>query len=150
VFIPQTVLHDPSEARLLVLDSHGSHETTEFIWEYFSYNIQLLFLPPHTSYVLQLLDLAVFLSLKISYRKQVGFLSLLTDSIPIGKRNFLRYYYKIRLDALIARNIRSGWQAAGLWLTNNTKPLMNRLLLENNNNSEKNPRKRKTKEPIPD
>jgi hypothetical protein len=50
VFIPQTAPRDPSESRLLVLDSHGSHETTEFIWECFSYNIQLLFLLPHTSY----------------------------------------------------------------------------------------------------
>jgi hypothetical protein len=70
-------------------------------------NIQLLFLLLYTSYILQPLDLAVFLSLKISYRKQVGFLSLLTDFILIGKRNFLRYYYKTKLDILTTRNIRS-------------------------------------------
>ena len=52
VFIPQIVPRDPSEARLLVLDGHRSHETTEFMWECFSHNIQLLFLPPHTSHVL--------------------------------------------------------------------------------------------------
>jgi hypothetical protein len=39
VFIPQTALHDLSETRLLVLDGHGSHETTEFMWEYFLHNI---------------------------------------------------------------------------------------------------------------
>lgn len=109
VFIPQTAPLDPSEVRLLVLDGHGSHTTTEFMWECFSNNIQLLFLPPHTSHVLQPLDLAVFSPLKTSYRKQVGFLNLLTDSTPIGKRNFLRCYYKARIDALTARNIRSGW-----------------------------------------
>ncbi|KIN07009.1 hypothetical protein OIDMADRAFT_46918 [Oidiodendron maius Zn] len=31
VFILQTALHDLSEARLLVLDGHGSHETIEFM-----------------------------------------------------------------------------------------------------------------------
>jgi 4-hydroxybenzoate polyprenyltransferase len=52
VFIPQTAPHDLSEVRLLVFDGHGSHETTEFMWECFSNNIQLLFLLPHTSHVL--------------------------------------------------------------------------------------------------
>jgi 4-hydroxybenzoate polyprenyltransferase len=108
VFIPQTQPHDPSEPRLLVLDGHGSHETTEFMWECYSNNIQLLFLPPHTSHVLQPLDLAVFSLLKTLYRKQVGFLSLKTNATPVGKRNFLRCYYKARLDGLIARNIKSG------------------------------------------
>jgi len=91
----------------------------------------------------------VFSSLKTSYRKQVGFLSLLTDSILIRKRNFLRCYYKARLDALTARNIRSRWQAVGLWPTNSTKPLMSSLLLENSNNSEEESRKRKAEEPLP-
>jgi DDE superfamily endonuclease/helix-turn-helix, Psq domain/Tc5 transposase DNA-binding domain len=150
IFIPQTTPNDPSEARLLVLDGHGSHETIEFMWECFAHNIQLLFLPPHTSHVLQPLDLAVFSSLKTSYRKQVGFLSLLTDSTPIGKRNFLRCYYKARLDALTARNIRSGWQATGLWPINIAKPLMSRLLLENSNNLEEESRKRKAEEPLPE
>jgi hypothetical protein len=31
VFIPQTAPRDPKEPRLLILDGHGSHETTEFI-----------------------------------------------------------------------------------------------------------------------
>ena len=150
VFIPQTAPRDPSEVRLLVLDGHGSHETTEFMWECFLHNIQLLFLPPHTSHVLQPLDLAVFSSLKTSYRKQVGFFSLLTDSTPVGKRNFLKCYYKARLDALTARNIRSGWQAAGLWPTNSAKPLMSRLLLENSNNLEDKSKKRKAEEPLVD
>jgi 4-hydroxybenzoate polyprenyltransferase len=108
VFIPQTQPHNPSEPRLLVLDGHESHETTEFMWECYFNNIQLLFLPSHTSHVLQPLDLAVFFLLKTSYRKQVGFLSLKTNATPVGKRNFLRCYYKARLDSLIARNIKSG------------------------------------------
>ena len=52
VFLPQSAPRDPLEARLLILDSHGSHETLEFIWEYYTNNVHLLFLPPHTSHVL--------------------------------------------------------------------------------------------------
>ena len=119
------------------------------MWECYSNNIQLLFLPLYTLHVLQPLDLAVFLSLKTFYWKQVGFLSLLTDSIPIRKYNFLQYYFKTRIDALTTRNIKSGWQAAGLWPINSAKPLISRLLLENSNNLEKKSKKHKVEEPLP-
>ena len=150
VFIPQTVPRDASEPRLLVLDGHRSYETTEFIWECFTHNIHLVFLPPHTSHVLQPLDLAVFSSLKTAYRKYVGYQSLLTDSTPIGKRNFLQCYYKARIDALTAKNIKSGWYASGLWPLNSAKPLMSRLLLENSNNSKEQASKRKADQPLPE
>jgi hypothetical protein len=114
VFLPQTAPHNPSDTRLLVLDGHGSHETTEFMWECYSNNVYLLFLPPHTSHVLQPLDLSVFAPLKRAYRKQLGFLSLLNDSTPIGKQNFLACYRKARISSLIAINIKAGWQALGL------------------------------------
>ncbi|TVY12490.1 hypothetical protein LARI1_G009648, partial [Lachnellula arida] len=149
-YIPQTLPRDPKEPRLLVLDGHGSHETTELMWIFFSNNIHLLFLPPHTSHVLQPLDLAVFSSLKASYRKNVGTRALLTDASPIGKRNFLRCYYKARLDSLTGRNITSGWQASGLWPVNSAKPLLNRLLLENSNKLAEEPKKRRSQEPLPD
>ncbi|KAF4637374.1 hypothetical protein G7Y89_g725 [Cudoniella acicularis] len=57
---------------------------------------------------------------------------------------------KAGLNALTARNIKSGWQAVGLWPTNSIKPLINRLLLENSNNLEKESKKRKAEEPLPD
>jgi len=103
------------------------------MWEYYNNNIYLLFLPPHTSHVLQPLDLSVFAPLKRAYRKELGYLSLLTDSTPIGKRNFLGCYQKARKSALISTNIKLGWKATGLWPTSMSKPLISRLLLENSN-----------------
>ena len=97
IFIPMTQLTDPTERRLLVLDGHASHETADFMYLCCQNNIYVLYLPPHTSHVLQPLDLSVFSSLKHSYRKQVGFLSLLTDSSPVGKQNFFLRYQKARL-----------------------------------------------------
>ncbi|CZT48562.1 related to transposase [Rhynchosporium secalis] len=93
VFIPQTDPRD-SSARLLILDGHGSHETTEFLWKCLEYSIYLLFLPANTSHVLQPLDLTVFSSLKRAYRKELQKLSSLLDSAPIGKRNFLLCYQR--------------------------------------------------------
>ena len=62
----------------------------------------------------------------------------------------MQCYYKARLNALTARNIKAGWQASGLWPVNSAKPLMNRLLLENSNNKEQESRKRKADEPVPE
>ncbi|KAM4066766.1 DDE superfamily endonuclease [Hirsutella rhossiliensis] len=121
VFIPKTRPSDSLERRLLVLDGHGSHETVDFMYLCYQHKIHLLFLPPHTSHVLQPLDLSVFSPLKHYYRKQVGFLSLLTDSSPVGKQNFLSCYQKAREQALTASNIKGGWKATGLWpVTSNT------------------------------
>jgi hypothetical protein len=57
----------------------------------------------------------------------------MNDSTPIGKRNFLECYKKARIDAITLKNIKSGWSASGLWPVRMSKPLMNRLLLENSN-----------------
>jgi 4-hydroxybenzoate polyprenyltransferase len=93
----------------------------------------LLFLPPHTSHVLQPLDLSVFSSLKSHYRTAVGHLNLLTDSSPIGKQNFLACYQIARKEALSAKIIKAGWKATGLWPKSMAKPLLSPLLLENSN-----------------
>ena len=60
-------------------------------------------------------------------------MTLLTDSSPIGKQNFLTCYYKARKEALSAKNIKSGWKATGLWPKSIAKPLISPLLLENSN-----------------
>lgn len=133
IFIPNTQPEDPSEYRLLILDGHGSHETTDFMWLCYQHKIHLLFLPPHSSHVLQPLDLSIFSPLKTAYRKELGFLSQWTDSTVVGKRNFLTCYRVARQAALTEQNIKSGWKATGLWPVSMTKPLMNPLVLDNSN-----------------
>jgi 4-hydroxybenzoate polyprenyltransferase len=136
VFIPGSQPRGPRgalEPRLLILDGHGSHTTTEFMYLCFLHNIYLLFLPPHSSHVLQPLDLSIFSPLKRWFKKEMGFLSYITDSTPIGKENFLQCYRKARIQTLTSKNIISGWQATGLWPKCMTKPLLSPLLLENAN-----------------
>ena len=123
---------NPKELRLLILDGHGSHETTDLCFFCCQHKIHLLYLPPHTSHVLQPLDLSIFSPLKNAYRKQLGFLNTLTDSSPIGKQNFPLCYCKARKDALTSSHIKSGWKAIGHRPVSRAKPLMSRLLLEKN------------------
>ena len=133
-FIPQTKPRDRL-ARLLILDGHGSHETTDFLWKCLEHDIYLLFLPAHTSHVLQPLDLTVFSSLKRLYRKELQKLSSLIDSTPIGKRNFLVCYQEARQESITSSNIKSGWRTTELWPVSVAKPLISLLLLKNSNRS---------------
>jgi len=105
VFLPSTRPKDNKETRLLIFDGHGSYQTTEFMWQCYLANVYLLYLPPHTSHVLQPLDCAVFSLLKQAYRRYTGYLNYLMDSSLIGKRNFMIYYGKAWTDALTVSNI---------------------------------------------
>jgi hypothetical protein len=133
VFIPRTQPSNPSHRRLLVLDGHDSHTSTEFMYECFKNNIQLLFLPAHTSHVLQPLDLAVFSPLKQSYRTHLNTLNSWVESSVVGKQLMLKCLIKARREAFTAQNITSGWKAGGLWPVSLAKPLSSRLLINNSN-----------------
>jgi hypothetical protein len=81
--------------------------------------------------VLQPLDLAVFSSLKRSYRKQVNnLLVFCNDTTVFGKRSFLEAYRIARDEAVTEKNAKSGWYAGGLWPLNLQKPLSSPLLVD--------------------
>ncbi|KAK0367669.1 transposase [Colletotrichum limetticola] len=130
MFLPQR-LSPLDEPRLLVLDGHGSHTTTEFMWECYRNNVYLLFLPPHTSHVLQPLDMAVFGPIKSKYRKELSKEEIVDNSTIVGKRYFLSCYQKARLAGLTSLNIRSGWKATGLYPPDMARPLTNPMVLPN-------------------
>ncbi|KAI8417406.1 hypothetical protein FOFC_03719 [Fusarium oxysporum] len=129
VFLPQTAPADPADARLLIVDGHGSHATEEFMAKCYLNNVYLLFLPAHCSHVLQPLDLGCFSSLKAAYRTLVGEHTALTDSTRVGKQRFLDFYARAREIGFQKENIQSGWRAAGLWPVNINKPLASRWVM---------------------
>jgi len=148
VFIPLTKPASPDQKRLLVIDGHGSHVTAEYMYKAYVNNIYLIYLPAHTSHVLQPLDLSIFSPLKRAYRNRLDrLLSMaIDDTSVVSKRAFLECYYQARSVAFTEANIKVGWQATGLWPLFITKPLMSRLLLKNANSiSTPKPRKAVTK-----
>jgi hypothetical protein len=129
VFLPQTQPENPDDARLLIVDSHKSHTSDEFMTMCYLNNVYLLFLPAHTSHVLQPLDLGCFSSLKAAYRRQVGEHMALTDETRVGKARFLKFYANARQIGLSKANIQSGWRATGLYPRNVNKPLRSRWVV---------------------
>ena len=113
-FDPLTRPEDPAERRLLILDGHSSHITAKFIAYCIDNKIDLLVLPPHTSHVLQPLDISIFQPLKRALATETDRLAAL-DSGRIPRVEWTEAYIRGREKAFTSKNIQIGWKATGLW-----------------------------------
>jgi DDE superfamily endonuclease/Tc5 transposase DNA-binding domain len=114
VFIPHTKPSNPNDWRLLICDGHGSHATPEFRYICFENRIQVLYLTPHSSHLLQPLDISVFGPLKHFWKQGISILSIYLPSTPICKRIITSTYPRARIQALTERNITHGFEKAGI------------------------------------
>jgi hypothetical protein len=123
VFDPFSKLHSTSAKRLLILDGHSSHETAEFDNFCRENAIICLCMPPHTSHLLQPLDVGVFGPLKRVYGKLVEGI-MAAGNNHIDKEDFLHLYPSAREAVFIEKTICNGFAGAGL------KPLDKDRVLE--------------------
>ncbi|KAI0997269.1 hypothetical protein K3495_g10916 [Podosphaera aphanis] len=84
------------------------------MWVCYQNKIACLYLPAHTSHILQPLDLAPFSVVKSKYRQEIKALASIDDAAPVKKECFITSYYKARIEGLSGRVIRAGWGASGL------------------------------------
>lgn len=113
VFEPNTAPHAVGKYRLLILDGHSSHATPEFDQFCKDHDIITLCMPPHSSHLLQPLDVGCFSVLKRVYG------GLVAENMRLGinhidKAEMLMIHQAARLQALSPANIRSGFKATGL------------------------------------
>jgi hypothetical protein len=99
--------------RLLILDGHSSHATPEFDQFCTENKIITLCMPPHTSHLLQPLDVGCFSPLKTAYGHEVSELAR-RGVFHVDKLDFLWIYTRVRLTALSNQNVKAGFQATGL------------------------------------
>lgn len=112
-FEPLTRPENSDEYRLLVLDGHSSHQTTEFICFAREKKIILLCFPPHSTHVLQPLDVSVFQPLKYYYQREIEH-DYRDGFCAIDRQRFIQVYEKIRPSVFSAKNIASAWEKTGL------------------------------------
>ena len=98
--------------RILLVDGHGSHVSTEALEFCIEQKIILLCLP-HTKHWLQPLDLGVFAPLATTYKRLVQENTPLGGSYFIDKVDFLRFYQEARSQVIIPEVIISAWEKAG-------------------------------------
>lgn len=113
VFEPQTREKAAGQQRLLICDGHDSHISGSFISHCIQNQITLLVFPPHTSHILQPLDVAIFGPLK---RRLTAALSNLIQAqlTRISKYEWMEVYIKAHAEAFCIQNIESAWRGAGL------------------------------------
>jgi len=113
VFEPQTRTKADGKQRLLICDGHDSHISGSFISHCMQNRITLLIFPPHTSHVLQPLDVAIFGPLK---RRLTAALSYLNQAqlARITKHEWMKGYVKARAEVCCTQNIESAWRGSGL------------------------------------
>jgi len=99
--------------RLLILDGHDSHHSEEFEAYCKGHNIITLCMPPHSSHLLQPLDVGCFGPLKKAYSRQIE--QLMRMSIThISKLEFLCGFKEAFFASITEKNIQGGFAGAGL------------------------------------
>lgn len=99
--------------RLLILDNHESHVSLEFRSFCEENNIILLWMPPHSSHLLQPLDVGCFGPLKTAFSKQNQ--SLIRNHIfHVRKEDFLATFQTAFLAAFTTINIQAGFRGSGI------------------------------------
>ena len=86
--------HPPNEWVLLIVDGHNSHFSTDFIRTCESSKIELFGIPPHSTHLLQPLDVGLFSPLQHHYAIGIDNFAR-THNEAINKRNFLPYVLKL-------------------------------------------------------
>jgi hypothetical protein len=99
--------------RLLILDGHESHNSLEFKLYCKENNIITLCMPPHSSHLLQPLDVGCFAPLKALYGNQIQHLMRMYIH-HITKLEFLPAFKTAFYQAFKSSNIRAGFRASGL------------------------------------
>ena len=99
--------------RLLILDGHSSHRTAEFDLFCKEHSIISLCMPPHSSHLLQPLDVGCFAVLKRSYGRQIeGYIR--NGLNHIDKQDFLQAYYTAHIESISLANVQSSFAATGI------------------------------------
>jgi hypothetical protein len=99
--------------RLLILDGHGSHSTPEFEAFCEENRIVTLCMPPHTSHLLQPLDVGCFSPLKTAYGRLVADLAR-RQIFHVDKPDFLAMYHQARASIFSEKTIKNAFKATGI------------------------------------
>lgn len=102
-----------SPYRFLIIDGHDSHLTLEFVKYCDEVNIKPYCLPPHSTHLLQPLNVGLFSPLQKAYGKAVDNATRFSF-FSIWKGNFLPLLVEARQVTYTKNNIATGWRSAGL------------------------------------
>jgi hypothetical protein len=123
VFLPETKPADESLWRIFVLDRHKTHITGKLMIKAWVNNVWLSWLPSHSSYITQPLDVTVFGPLKTYYRQETVGWGSYDTTISRQKQLFVTAYKAASEKAFSQENVRKGFHATGIYPVDVSKGL---------------------------
>jgi len=123
--ITKARLTSSREYRLLILDGCEIHIHIEFIEYCLDYRIAYYCLPPHSTHLLQPLDVGLFSPLQKYYGKEVDML-VRYGSVAVNKGNFLPLLVKARTQTYTKENVMSAWCCSVL-IPPNSRTVLHKL-----------------------
>jgi hypothetical protein len=111
--------------RLLVLDGHESHHSTDFELYCKDHDIITLCMPPHSSHILQPLDVGCFGPLKRAYGGEVE-KRVRAGTTHISKEDFFPAFLAAFQQTMTIQNVQAGFRGAGL-VPHNPESVITRL-----------------------
>ena len=113
---------------LLVLDGHITHTSLSVIEKAINEDVTILKLPPHSTDLLQPLDVACFAPLKKLWIKKLNlWLNQWGPRLPVRKHNLVNLLGEIWEQGLTPNNIMAGFSATGVYPVDKTKYPADRL-----------------------
>lgn len=100
---------------LVIYDGHLSHVSFELIQLAISHNVTILKLPPHTSHILQPLDVCVFRSLKSDWDKNLSSWAKTNIGKKLSKTHFSNVLGRTWTGFNWEANLKSGFKHTGIF-----------------------------------
>lgn len=111
VFLPNIPNERPV---ILIYDGHASHCSLEVIKAARDNNVTILKLPPHTTHILQPLDVGIFKSMKVNWDKKLTEWQRQNPRKKIPKSDFVKLVNNIHMQ-VSEDNIVKSFQATGIY-----------------------------------
>ena len=130
LFVPQT---NHLEKQILIINRHGSHMSSKLIDSAIENDFILYRLPPHTTHLLQPLDILVYKPLKNNFSTITDFIVLASvphgpTKIMVNKTNFPILFKEAFEKTMSMKMIISGFRISGICPFNPEAILKERLM----------------------
>ncbi|XP_063626422.1 uncharacterized protein LOC134798019 [Cydia splendana] len=142
VFNPWLIKENIEKPVLLFLDGHSSHLTLHLANFCSRNGIEVVALNPHSTHIMQPMDVAVFRPLKLSWREEVRTWKMQNLGQVLEKHDFAPVF-KTGLEKITVATIKNGFRASGLY------PFGPEYVNMSKTEELRNNKKRKIKEKIP-
>ena len=102
------------EPRLFIFNGYESHISAQFLECLLTYSIELLCMPPHSTHLLQPLDVGIFGPLQQRYATNAAkILHSIDYQLQLSKAQFYTAFMEAHRDTFTISNIVSAWKKSG-------------------------------------